>query len=450
MANNLTDLQIERWRNLSSEASSDLNWVAYYQERDSRRRAVKEQIVMLINRYLSEGITIEEFKATFHLKTGKEWDAFSLKGMSGAMFLNTLVKYIPDQEGLSERLRSVLALPQSSEQGQQKMSEFIGYINNLIESNQITRRQIQPSRVPFFISAMWHMQSTDQWPIIYISARNALEADGLYSQSDNLVEDYFAFRDAFLSLASGLGLTSWELEHLCRWYEAHPGGISVPLINEPPGTLTNANESMSSESVDSEIADKEIATNEPAPPNHTQVQWLLAKIGKKLGCRVWIAANDHNKEWQGERLGDLSLKDMPYLGMVDLEVQRIISLIDVLWIKGTIQIAAAFEVEQTTSIYSGLLRMSDLVVLVPILNFPLYIIAPLNRMDQVRRELSRPTFQALELHRRCGYFSSEDFVKEAENIMFWASSPSAIDRLARKVEDVNEKESFVAWRDLAN
>jgi hypothetical protein len=207
---------------------------------------------------------------------------------------------------------------------------------------------------------------------------------------------------------------------------------------------------MSSESVDSEIADKEIATNEPAPPNHTQVQWLLAKIGKKLGCRVWIAANDHNKEWQGERLGDLSLKDMPYLGMVDLEVQRIISLIDVLWIKGTNQIAAAFEVEQTTSIYSGLLRMSDLVVLVPILNFPLYIIAPLNRMDQVRRELSRPTFQALELHRRCGYFSSEDFVKEAENIMFWASSPSAIDRLARKVEDVNEKESFVAWRDLAN
>jgi hypothetical protein len=60
MANNLTDLQIERWRNLSSEASSDLNWVAYYQEIDSRRRAVKEQIVMLINRYLSEGITIEK------------------------------------------------------------------------------------------------------------------------------------------------------------------------------------------------------------------------------------------------------------------------------------------------------------------------------------------------------------------------------------------------------
>ncbi len=203
------------------------------------------------------------------------------------------------------------------------------------------------------------------------------------------------------------------------WYEAHPRGKDIPSITKPPNTPE--------------------ATIEPTFPNHTQVQWLLAKIGKKLGCRIWIAANDHNKKWQGERLGDLSLKDMPYLGMVDPEVQRIIGLIDVLWIKGTNQIAAAFEVEQTTSIYSGLLRMSDLVVLVPILNFPLYIIAPKARMDQVRRELSRPTFQALELHKRCGFFSSEDLAKEVDNIMFWASNPSAIDRLALKIDDVNEK-----------
>ncbi len=429
MANNLTDLQIERWRNLGSEASLDTKWVAYHQERDSRRMAVKEQIAMLLNRYLSDEISTEEFKATFDLKTRKEWDVFGLKGMSGAMFLNTLVKHIPDQQVLSEHLKVVLTLPQNPEQGQQKMSEFIGYINKLIEADQITRRQIQPSRAPFFISAMWHMQSPEQWPIFYISARNALEKDGLYSPAEDLAEDYFAFRHASLSLASALGLASWELEHLCLWYEAHPSGMDISLSNSPTSTPKALSEPIDSEPI----------INEPAPPNHAQTQWLLAKIGRKLGCRVWIAANDHNKEWQGERLGDLSLKDMPYLGMVDPEVQRIIGLIDVLWIKGTNQIAAAFEVEQTTSIYSGLLRMSDLVVLVPILNFPLYIIAPLNRMDQVRRELSRPTFQALELHRRCGYFSSEDLVKEAENIMFWASNPSAIDRLALKVEDVAEK-----------
>jgi hypothetical protein len=63
-------------------------------------------------------------------------------------------------------------------------------------------------------------------------------------------------------------------------------------------------------------------------------------------------------------------------------------------------------------------------------------------MDQVRRELSRPTFQAMELHRRCGYFSCEDLVKEASNIMNWASSANAIDRLAQKVEDMAERETW--------
>ncbi len=200
MANNLTDLQIERWRNLGAEASSDAKWVSYHQERDIRRRDVKKDMVMLLNRYLSDEISSEEFKTTFDLKTRKEWDVFGLKGMSGAMFLNTLVKHIPDQKALSDQLRLVLILPQSSEQGQQKMLDFISYIYSLIDSGQITRRQIQPSRAPFFISAWWHIQSTEQWPTFYISARNALEKDGLYNPVEDLTEDYFAFKDAFQSL----------------------------------------------------------------------------------------------------------------------------------------------------------------------------------------------------------------------------------------------------------
>lgn len=71
--------------------------------------------------------------------------------------------------------------------------------------------------------------------------------------------------------------------------------------------------------------------------------------------------------------------------------QRLISLIDVLWIKKN-KVAAAFEVEHTTSIYSGLLRMSDLVALSPNLTFPLYIVTPQERIEKVRAELSRPTF----------------------------------------------------------
>ena len=143
-----------------------------------------------------------------------------------------------------------------------------------------------------------------------------------------------------------------------------------------------------------------------------------------------------NRIWNGERLGVLSLKNLPNLWM-DSEFQRTISLIDVLWIKGASQIVAAFEVEHTTSIYSGLLRMSDLVALAPNSNFPLYIVTPEERLDKVRRELSRPTFQTLELHRRCGFFSEELLLQEYDSIMRWASSPSAIENLASRVDDVD-------------
>ena len=41
------------------------------------------------------------------------------------------------------------------------------------------------------------------------------------------------------------------------------------------------------------------------------------------------------------------------------------------WLKGN-AVVAAFEIESTTSIYSGLLRMSDLIAMQPNLNIPLY------------------------------------------------------------------------------
>jgi hypothetical protein len=114
-------------------------------------------------------------------------------------------------------------------------------------------------------------------------------------------------------------------------------------------------------------------------------------------------------------------------------------LIDVLWLKGANQVAAAFEIEHTTSIYSGLLRMSDLTASSPNLNFPLYIIAPEARLPQVEKELSRPTFQALELHKRCGFFSDEKLLQEADAIMQWANDPAVMEKLASRVPDVSSE-----------
>ena len=80
--------------------------------------------------------------------------------------------------------------------------------------------------------------------------------------------------------------------------------------------------------------------------------------------------------------------------------------------------------------------MADLTALSPNLSFPLYVVAPRTRLERVRRELSRPTFQRMALHRRCGFFAEEDLLEAAAGIARWAGGPSAIGRLAEWVPDV--------------
>ena len=161
---------------------------------------------------------------------------------------------------------------------------------------------------------------------------------------------------------------------------------------------------------------------------------MLAQIGKKLGLRVWIASNDHGRMWNGQRLGELSIRELPNLGIGE-DAQKIVNLIDVLWLRGNNQVVSAFEVECSTSIYSGILRMSDLSTTCPNLSFPCYIALPVEREQEVIRQLSRPTFQALELHRRCGYFTVEDLKKELGSILKWAKDADSIRQLAKWIED---------------
>ena len=167
---------------------------------------------------------------------------------------------------------------------------------------------------------------------------------------------------------------------------------------------------------------------------HTHIQWELARMGRRLGCRTWVAANDHSKTWEGRPLSELSIRRLPSLGL-SAASQSVVSLIDVVWLRGANEVAAAFEIEHTTSVYSGLLRLADLAALSPNLRFPMYVVAPRARLDKVRRELSRPSFRALGLHTRCALISAESLLDASDSIARWATDPSAIERLATRADD---------------
>lgn len=180
------------------------------------------------------------------------------------------------------------------------------------------------------------------------------------------------------------------------------GSVTVPESNaEEQDSLLHQQKSIEfAEELDGLLLEQKRSTD------HNEIQWLLLKLGCDMGFDVWVARNDKGKDYKGKKYSDLPrLKNILPLQFDDA-TNRTIELIDVLWLRGN-AILAAFEIESTTSIYSGLLRMSDLIAMQPNLNIPLYLVAPDDRRVKVMTEVNRPTFSRLKppLSEMCRFIS---------------------------------------------
>ena len=75
------------------------------------------------------------------------------------------------------------------------------------------------------------------------------------------------------------------------------------------------------------------------------------------------------------------------------ETAQTVALIDVLWLRrGLGEIVCAFEVEKSTSIYSGILRFVDLAASVGGPDAHFYLVAPDAREREIQAQLRRPAF----------------------------------------------------------
>lgn len=167
---------------------------------------------------------------------------------------------------------------------------------------------------------------------------------------------------------------------------------------------------------------------------HHKTQDTLKRLGKVTGCSVWIASNDKNKEYKGKALSDGTLQKLPSLGLSADAISRI-SMIDVIWIQQGAPVCA-FEVETTTSIYSGLLRMSDLLAVVPALKISLFIIAPKERQNKFLSELSRPTFRKIGLSDYCRFIAIEDLEELVAKVVdLQGIQPVVLNSIALQLED---------------
>lgn len=138
---------------------------------------------------------------------------------------------------------------------------------------------------------------------------------------------------------------------------------------------------------------KEVFEEKEEENLHAEMQYHLLKIGNALGYDVIPASNDRSKSHGGNSFSFISLQQFPEINL-DKETLNTVKLIDVIWFeKGTSNVIGAFEVEKSTSIYSGILRLTDLSYTIADGDEVFYLIIPDKREKDVVVQLTRPSIK---------------------------------------------------------
>lgn len=165
---------------------------------------------------------------------------------------------------------------------------------------------------------------------------------------------------------------------------------------------------------------------------HLKMQFLLTEIGNSLGYDVFVAINDRTRSLNGKSLEFITIPELPYLSLPK-EVLRTISLIDVIWInKQSNEIECAFEVEKSTSIYSGILRLIDLGLSLGSKESNFFLVAPDLREKEIITQLKRPSFKDIEFI-TLRYILFSNLYKNCESLCTFGDDYKILYKIASKV-----------------
>lgn len=251
----------------------------------------------------------------------------------------------------------------------------------------------------------------------------------------------------FLFQASGVELPTEAgaalVEQLRSWEADSPRRTLTPRQTDYSTRVEHATTDSGTVSIPTDDTDSDETVDEltvVAMTEHTRVQRQLLELGRALGLVPWVTPDDRSKqiEADGTRLCDLSQVTSDLPSQFNDATNRTIRHIDVMWLLGS-SIEAAFEIENSTSIYSGILRMADLMALQPNLDIPLYLVIPELRLDKAREQLLRPVFQTMHrpLSERCRILTYDDVDKlvDLANQTGGALKTEVIDQFAIEASD---------------
>jgi hypothetical protein len=264
------------------------------------------------------------------------------------------------------------------------------------------------------------------WSLIYFIA-NPIEIDLSFKEVNTL----FGYEEQYLPR----GFTSIAENKLDEFYKKYDDLYSIlqrikegksyeqKPQQEPLQVAEEVLVPLQADDVEEILKGKELS-------DHIKMQWKLIHLGLKTGSKVWIPRNDQQKIRQEYQFRDF---ETSFSAGIDMPA-KYVENIDVVW-KEEFRIDAAFEVEHSTAIYSGLLRFADLKVIAPNINYPLFIVAPTTKKNRVIEQMKRPAFKKLGLDKEVRYLSYEA-VEEIDKFFEKSSSGLSVELIVGKSENI--------------
>jgi len=273
-------------------------------------------------------------------------------------------------------------------------------------------------------------ESLEGWDLIYFIA-NPREIGVPFSS----VRDLLGYQPDF-QLRGFTAVASDRLESFYSIYDdlysilvAKKDGLAVqklPAVLEP---YAEAREEKSARVEEHQSGDSLEQPREQS--EHVWMQWTLLRLGRQAGEKVWAPRNDQSRITAAHNFTDF---EPTFASGLDTQV-KYIENIDVVW-KEEFRIDAAFEVEGSTSIYSGLLRFADLTMVAPNTHYPLFIVAPDERRNRVREQLSRPSFRQLGIAEKVRFLSYAK-VREIDDFFGHTGKGMSVEVVSDKAENLS-------------
>jgi type II restriction enzyme len=176
---------------------------------------------------------------------------------------------------------------------------------------------------------------------------------------------------------------------------------------------------------------KSAAAEREGERSHTAIQGWLRDLGRALGFQIHIAANDRSRPWADGKLADGCVENLPH-AIASAPGGEAVRLIDVLWLQGE-EVVAAFEVEHSTSIYSGIVRLLDLAYGGSSATNSLFLVAPDEREDEVRIQIRRPAFRGIS-DLRVRYLPYGELYRHRDSMARFGEGLKAILAVSRVLE----------------